>query len=1334
MKKLKDQAKSFLDSRFFYAAVDMYKRVLMIDPEDRDSHLGVLMGNALVNSEDELIHYYQNKYQDSYAEKRNACEKDEKTIQRLCDTYWLEAYLSKEEISRLCRFDLSYDSHLNSRISQKNEFAELIVKDENLAWLKKNDPVFLNRILEVFDKKIDEARREDELNVSLIKEEYERHLKEAENKAKALNYEAREKRDQDLGVLADRYEKSQEIEELKELIKDFEAFKDFDEAKQYVILCQNKINKLIEKKNKKPPISQMSELLSYGKKALEEDRFSDAYDAFMDVSINYSQCEEAHLGLLEAKHKLKSEEELLDYYTNLYNEDRVEVIEACEEDRTHIEEMAGKYTIPGYLEKEEILGAYAFDRSCESSLNHRLQEQQRFEDAVSSDVSFRFLQLNGSERIKKEITSIYQRYQDRVDAAREEERKNKEEVSNAYRRFLFSAYSSLRKRYQDALNQKDADYKKLIRKIDECDSERKLKNLIEELEEFGEYKDIENYISSCRKKISLIKEKEDADQKKKELEVRLGEGKDALKRGDYSLAWRLFSNILSDFKDVPYAHLGLVMAQVGLKDEEKFSDYYKYLFSDVKTETLEACEEDSEFIEEMCYKFEIPGYLEKDKIRSYFKIDRSFATETANRIEQRKQIEEEFMMNPYLSKARENADDHIKAIFDDILLAYDERIKEAKKTDELKRNSIKDIYQHYLKQSMRTVVTLYKQKLKEREEDQERRYQDNIRKFNSKLNESELESLIKSFERDYEDGAYYIEECEKRLLSLEKEKQKNDYAFNYENGLHCLKERRFDEARQYFDDCLKLKPDNEENHINYLLADHGVLSIEELFEYYKTIYDEKIFIPKIAVKEDHNHIDQVFRNYYTIPEYVERDVIKEKYQFDRTFMSLSDCRERQKQQIEKLIDKEASLSWLSRNGSNDIKEKIQDLLNTYENRINEAKKADEKAIKEVKDNYEKFLMKKDEEVRSLYQGLIRKKDPEKSKTEKEEDKKTKSISLAGLAKKEEKPIVITEKKEEVVKEPKTTGRKLFITFGVLAILLTLGTIYYLNNSRENRQYEEALKLAEEENYDEAIAIFERLGDYKESVYYTKQMTYQKADQLYKEGNYYEAIALFRNLRFDDSEERSNSIQKELISKAKAGDYVFFGSYEQDGDTANGSEPIEWVVLEKQSGKILLLSRFGLGTQRFSDKKEGLDWENSSLRIWLNGDFLDKAFNKDDLNEILQTTVINTQAINNEASKEEGKEELGPNEEKENLSLQKTRDRLFLLSTEEIETYLLDNKSRLCSFPPYVSNNETHKWWLRSTDIDDSGMVFVVSDKNGTIEEASYDADVVVRPAVWVKTH
>ena len=1333
IKKLKDQAMSFLDSHFFYAAVDMYKRVLTIDPEDRDSHLGVLMGNASVNSEEELIRYYQNMYPDSYIEKRYACDKDDETIERLCNTYWLEGYLSKEEITRLCRFDLSYDSHLNSRINQKNEFAELILKDEHLSWFQKNDPAFLNRIFEIFDKRIKEAKREDELNASLIKEEYKRFLKETEDKVKALNFEARERRDQELGILADEYEKSQEVDELNELIKRFEVFKGFKDAEEYVELCKNKIKILIDKKNNKPSVSQINELLSYAKKALAESRFSDAYDAFMDASLTYPQSEEAHLGLLEAKHKVKNEEELIDCFRNLYNEDRKELVEACEEDKNHIEEMARKYTLPGYLEKEEILAEYLFDRNCESSLNHRLEEQKRFKDENASDLSFHWLELNGSEKVKQKIASVYETYQKRVDEAREEERKNKEEVSNAYHRFLFSAYSSLRNKYQSALEEKDEDYKRLIRQIDQSNDIRRLNDLIIDLKEFGEYKDIDKYISLCKKKIEVIKDKEKNEQLKKELEDRLKEGEDALRRGDYSLAWRLFSNILSDFKDVPHAELGLVMAQLGLQDKDKLLNYYKYLYSDVKTETLEACEEDTDHIEEMCEKYVIPGYLDKEKIRSYYRIDRHFASETTNRIKQKKLIEEEFVMNPYLSKAQESADDQIKSFFNEILFAYDERIKEAQKTDELKRNSIQDIYQYYIKESDRSILDLYKRKLKEKEDVAERKYRNNVQRFNENLNKEELEALILSFDENYKDGKLYIQECKRKLDILEKNRKQNDYSYNYETGIQNLKEKHYEQAKQNFVACLRMDPNNEKLHLNVLMVDTGTNDIDELFNYYESLYSDKVYMPKEAVKEDIKHIEEVVQKFYTIPGYIEKDLISEKYQFDRTYPSLTECRIRQKKQIEDRINEDRSLSWLDKNGSDAIKQKIVHLISVYDNRIKEAEITDAEKINMIKNRYESFLKEKDEEVRILYHGLLRKRESEEKRDVSNESEVSKAVSKTKKTTTKKETLNKAEKNKKETGKTKPNRWFLVIVSAFVVTVIALGSLFYYNGSNETRRYEEAIKLAEEGNYDEAIAIFEELGDYKESAYYTKQMTYQKAEQMYSQGNYYEAISLFRNLRFNDSETRANTIQKELIEKAKVKDFVFFGSYEQDGDISNGNEPIEWIVLEKQSGKILLLSRFGLDVQKFSNNAEGISWENSLIRTWLNETFIEEAFNKEDLNEILQTTLLNTQLPFNEDVELTNTEEVDPEEGKQTALFQKTRDRVFLLSLQEVEIYLPNADSRICKSSESVPN-EVIGWWLRSTDAEKNGTIQIISNKDGSFEDVSCEDDNIIRPAIWIKTY
>lgn len=85
-----------------------------------------------------------------------------------------------------------------------------------------------------------------------------------------------------------------------------------------------------------------------------------------------------------------------------------------------------------------------------------------------------------------------------------------------------------------------------------------------------------------------------------------------------------------------------------------------------------------------------------------------------------------------------------------------------------------------------------------------------------------------------------------------------------------------------------------------------------------------------------------------------------------------------------------------------------------------------------------------------------------------------------------------------------------------------------------------------------------------------------------------------------------------LSVAKVGDVVKFGRYEQDADLENGPEAIEWIVLDEQDGKLLLMSQYALEYLPFhvtqsSSELENITWENSTLRKWMNETFYNEAF-------------------------------------------------------------------------------------------------------------------------------
>ncbi len=95
------------------------------------------------------------------------------------------------------------------------------------------------------------------------------------------------------------------------------------------------------------------------------------------------------------------------------------------------------------------------------------------------------------------------------------------------------------------------------------------------------------------------------------------------------------------------------------------------------------------------------------------------------------------------------------------------------------------------------------------------------------------------------------------------------------------------------------------------------------------------------------------------------------------------------------------------------------------------------------------------------------------------------------------------------------------------------------------------------------------------------------------------------------------------SAVAVGDVCFFGVYEQDNDLNDGKEPIEWLVLDIEGDKALLLSKYGLDAKPYNATYADVTWETCTLRAWLNDDFLKTAFTEDEQKAIFTTDVDNS---------------------------------------------------------------------------------------------------------------
>lgn len=179
----------------------------------------------------------------------------------------------------------------------------------------------------------------------------------------------------------------------------------------------------------------------------------------------------------------------------------------------------------------------------------------------------------------------------------------------------------------------------------------------------------------------------------------------------------------------------------------------------------------------------------------------------------------------------------------------------------------------------------------------------------------------------------------------------------------------------------------------------------------------------------------------------------------------------------------------------------------------------------------------------------------------------------------------------------------------------------------NQKYNEAMDLIDSGDYESAYALLEEIG--KNDVIATNK--YDRAIDLIDSGDYKAAYALLDGLSYRDSEEKLQSMKSQhpqaFLGGADVGDTVTFGTYEQNNNYSDGNENIEWVVIDKQEDKIMVVSKYIIAGQPFNTTNEGhISWENCTLRKWLNNDFLNEAFSDAEKKLITDTTIFSTEYL------------------------------------------------------------------------------------------------------------
>ena len=149
---------------------------------------------------------------------------------------------------------------------------------------------------------------------------------------------------------------------------------------------------------------------------------------------------------------------------------------------------------------------------------------------------------------------------------------------------------------------------------------------------------------------------------------------------------------------------------------------------------------------------------------------------------------------------------------------------------------------------------------------------------------------------------------------------------------------------------------------------------------------------------------------------------------------------------------------------------------------------------------------------------------------------------------------------------------------------------------------------------------------------------------------------------------------------------------------------------------------------YNTESKDVTWETSSIRRWLNEEFIQAAFSIDEQKQIVKITNKNP---NSSKYRTEGGKD--------------TQDKIFLLSTNEAENYFASDETRACEPTAYVvakdayvdDENGNCQWWLRTPGFAQNRADFIFHDGAVSVNGNEVDDSflgynyVAVRPALWV---
>lgn len=181
-----------------------------------------------------------------------------------------------------------------------------------------------------------------------------------------------------------------------------------------------------------------------------------------------------------------------------------------------------------------------------------------------------------------------------------------------------------------------------------------------------------------------------------------------------------------------------------------------------------------------------------------------------------------------------------------------------------------------------------------------------------------------------------------------------------------------------------------------------------------------------------------------------------------------------------------------------------------------------------------------------------------------------------------------------------------------------------------------------------------------------------------------SIPLLKSCREEnDNKMDKKQIKDELLKKMTRKICVQIGRYPQYRDDP-APIPIDWRILDIRSDHVMLIAKSIIDFQPYHSISCELPWNETTLRGWLNKEFYESAFSKEEREHLILCGTSTEATV-----------------------IGKTKDaacdHVFCLSKEEAEQYFASDKDRIAIPTDYadhagaIHSNESDsgRWWLRT---------------------------------------